>query len=400
MNGKALNLKGKNAEEFVYTLAKKTFFEDWCFPNPIIKEIKGDKEICDLLIVFDDLAIIWQVKDLKLDENGNYNKREVEKNLKQLSGARRFLFDLKKPIELENSRRKKEIFDPTKIKEIYLISALLGEGELISSFAKIYNNQHIHVFNRQFVEDVLTELDTIVDFVNYLKEKEVIFNKDLNITLMGGEHELLAYYLMNERTFSNLFEYDSVIITDDWWEELHTKPEYLAKKNEDKISYGWNGIIEDCHNNITEDNYEIIAKELAKTSRFERRCLGKAYYGACVFANNSKDSNFFMRNYSIPKYNILYTFVFSDMSNRKDLLLNVCITAKYSLKEYFSKSFKVIGIATQMKLSPIGVRELCYLDSEFSFNDDLVKRIEQYKKDLNIFQNQKSEPFHEDEYPK
>ena len=39
-------------------------------------------------------------------------KPEVEKNLKQLAGARRHLFELKKPLELRNPRRGAEIFDP------------------------------------------------------------------------------------------------------------------------------------------------------------------------------------------------------------------------------------------------------------------------------------------------
>ena len=63
-----------------------------------------------------------------------YNKAEVQKNLRQLSGARRQLFDLKTPIELENPFRGKEKFDPSIIKEIYLISVLLGEGEEMLSF--------------------------------------------------------------------------------------------------------------------------------------------------------------------------------------------------------------------------------------------------------------------------
>jgi hypothetical protein len=42
-----------------------------------------------MLVVFDDTALIWQIKDLKVDENGRYKDAEVEKNLRQLSGAKR-----------------------------------------------------------------------------------------------------------------------------------------------------------------------------------------------------------------------------------------------------------------------------------------------------------------------
>jgi hypothetical protein len=81
--------KGARAEGVIHNLATKTFLTDWCYPNP--KKPDG-KELCDLLVVFDDTAIIWQIKDLKTDENGRYKKAEVEKNLRQLSGARRSLF--------------------------------------------------------------------------------------------------------------------------------------------------------------------------------------------------------------------------------------------------------------------------------------------------------------------
>ena len=63
--GHSLQLKGRNAENFVYELAQKSFITDWCYQNP---KLNG-KEICNLLIVYDEITIIWQIKDLKLDEN-------------------------------------------------------------------------------------------------------------------------------------------------------------------------------------------------------------------------------------------------------------------------------------------------------------------------------------------
>jgi len=79
-------LKGKNSEKILHDLAIKTFLADWCYLNP---QLPDKKELCDLLVVFDNIAIIWQIKDLKLNKRGKYNKAEVQKNLRQLSGARR-----------------------------------------------------------------------------------------------------------------------------------------------------------------------------------------------------------------------------------------------------------------------------------------------------------------------
>lgn len=77
--------------------------------------------------MFDDTAITWQIKDLKVDEAGMCKKAEVEKNLWQLGGARRAMFDLRVPIRLENPRRGKELFNPDQIKTVHLISVLMGD---------------------------------------------------------------------------------------------------------------------------------------------------------------------------------------------------------------------------------------------------------------------------------
>ena len=53
------NIKGINAEKLVHNLALKTFLTDWCYLNPCLP---GGKELCDLVVVFDDVAIIWQIQ--------------------------------------------------------------------------------------------------------------------------------------------------------------------------------------------------------------------------------------------------------------------------------------------------------------------------------------------------
>lgn len=56
------HLKGKIGEDAVTTVAEKTYLKYWCFPNP--KDEYGDKkEICDLLILFKQTAIIISVKN-------------------------------------------------------------------------------------------------------------------------------------------------------------------------------------------------------------------------------------------------------------------------------------------------------------------------------------------------
>lgn len=54
--------KGAKAEKIIHELSLKSFFADSCYPNPPRPD---GKDLCDLLVVFDDTAIIWQINDLR-----------------------------------------------------------------------------------------------------------------------------------------------------------------------------------------------------------------------------------------------------------------------------------------------------------------------------------------------
>jgi hypothetical protein len=65
------HLKGKFGEDAVRMVAEKTYLKYWCYPSP--QDKGGDnKEICDLLILFKDTAIIVSVKNYKF--KGNYER--------------------------------------------------------------------------------------------------------------------------------------------------------------------------------------------------------------------------------------------------------------------------------------------------------------------------------------
>lgn len=388
---KEFGLKGKQAEDFIYELAKKSFLVDWCYKNP---KTPDGKEICDLLVVYDNIAIIWQIKDLKLDENGKYKKSEVNKNLRQLFGAKRNLFELKRPIELENSRRGKEIFDPSIISKIHLISALLGEGEEYFPFIEVDKKNVIHVFTREFTKIALNELDTIRDFIDYLKEKEKLVSFVKEIKLFGGEKELLAFYLSNERNFEKFKGTDCLIINEGCWEDLCEKPEYLRKKHEDTVSYVWDSIINRAY--TCGAGYERTARELARQTRFERRILSKAFLDAHILAHKSEYNNTFRR--FLDHEGTTYCFMFLDdpepRERRKSLLAAFCFIARGIYKD----NKKVIGIATEMKIRPICSYDFCLLEIP-EWNEKEQKEMERLQKETGICTNISRKSVHEDEYP-
>lgn len=389
--GYQLRLKGKNAENFVQELAKKSFLEDWCYMNP---KLPNGKELCDLLIIYDDIAVIWQIKDLKLDKNMKYKKSEVQKNLSQILTAKNRLFNLDLDIKLENPRRGEEIFDSKQIKKIYAVSALLGEDEDYFSFIEDVKGQVIHVFTRESTEIILNELDTIQDFIQYLEEKEKLVGFENQIILMGGEKELLAYYILNKRSFDNLKETSMTMLNEGLWSELQKRPEYLAKREEDKISYGWDSIINRAH--TCGEDYERVAKELARPNRFYRRLLSKSFYEAHLLAHNEKEKDTFRR--IMPCGDTTYCFVFLkdgiSREKRKAYLGNACFIARGK----FEENKKVIGIATEMKIRPICSYDFCFLYIP-KWTDEERKKMKEIQKRTNIFTNLSFKKIRQDEYP-
>ncbi len=385
------NLKGKNAEKSVHELSQKSFLIDWCFPNPVLP---NGKELCDLLVIFDETAIIWQIKDLKLGERGRYKKSEVKKNLRQLSGARRQLFDLKTPIELKNSRRSIETFDPTQIKEVFLISVLFGEGEDSFPFVESLKKYTVHVFDKDFTQIILKELDTISDFITYLRKKETFLSDDKSITIMGGEEELLAFYLMNERNFRRLKTATHLFLEEGSWTGFINSPSYSAKKEEDKFSYGWDDIINRAHEGS--EKYELVARELARPTRFERRFLGKCFLDAWIIGTEDDMHDSYRR--IIPAQGTTYCFIFCDLDipreNRISMLKVVCYVARGKFKQ----NQKVLGIATEKKITPTCSYDFCLFVSP-NWTEENEKEVRRLQKQFEILKNPIVAKVEEDEYP-
>jgi hypothetical protein len=385
-------LKGVAPEAVVQDLAVRSFFTDWCYPNPTLAD---GKELCDLLIVFDRVVIIFQIKNLKLGPDGRYSRNEVNKNIRQLSGARRQMFNLKRPISLTNPRRGVEVFDPSTVQEVYLISVLAGEGEAVFPAVEAIKDNTAHVFTSSFVETALTELDTVADFVQYLKAKEALLQKLNTLLIIGGEEELLAHYLTQGRTFDALANVTDAVLEEGCWAALQEKPEYKAKKRADETSYGWDRMIDRVHERGSLQ-YERLARELARPSRFERRVLSRVFFEAHKMAYEDSVHDVVRR--VLPTNGRTYCFIFADdpepRDRRKAMLLALCFVARGKYKE----NATVIGIATEKKLRPECTYDYYLLEMpEWSEEDD--RRVEQIQRETGILTNVMLGETHEDEYP-
>jgi hypothetical protein len=379
-------LKGKNSEVVLEELAQKTFLTDWCYLNP---ELPDGRELCDLLIVFDDIAIIWQVKNVRL-KNGQIKEADFNKNIKQISGAYRQLFELRTEIELFNPRRGKEKFDPSIIKSIYLISAFLGDSPFHLRSMNV-KGKFVHTFTRQFTQIILNELDTISDFTKYLKDVEDFHKESKSIIVGGGEEELLGYYIKHNRNFDEILKHpvNGLYVEGGNWEDLIGRKEYKSKQRENRISYCWDYLIDICH---TGDNpkYELIAREMARHNRFERRILAQAFIGAYEKADDTEEDGSWRR--TTTSNGITYCFLFHGYSGneeqrkfRKKQLGVFCFIAR---GQYIANT-KVIGIATDQQIRPDIAFDYCYIDQPEWTKED-QKIMEMNMKDTGIFTKMKA----------
>jgi hypothetical protein len=387
-------LKGQRAEEYLYDIAVNSFISDWCYLNP---KLPDGKELCDLLVVFGDTILIWQIKDLKLNEDGTYNVSEVEKNYRQLIGARRQLLDLKTTISLYNPRRGKESFVADNIKTVYLLAAFFGDPPDFLNFSTTLKDRQIHVLTKSFTKLVLEELDTIHDFIGYLSEKESLSkSKTSMIIIEGGEQELLGWYIQKGNSLKDCSQSDCFILDGTIWDGLITNPKYLEKKRDDEISYLWDSIINTVHTSGSAE-YEVVARELAKCTRFERRFLSQTLFNALEISNKNSDKPIFRRFLKCETR--AYCFIFTDATlsreNRKKELGLCCFVARGTFKDIK----KVIGIATENGELPYRSYDFCYLEQDVWTDQDEVK-MTQIQESLSILKNPRPMLAHFDEYRK
>jgi hypothetical protein len=161
------------------------------------------------------------------------------------------------------------------------------------------------VFNEAALDAVMRELDTIVDFGDYLERKAALVRSG-NLTMAAGEEELLAIYLTNldeagDRAFVNPAggswrEGDRLVVTPGHYEDLLQHPRYLAKKRADRISYVWDQLITTFTTHIlrgtlehsaglgwadaTSEQHELGVRYMALEPRVRRRMHGEAIVGA------------------------------------------------------------------------------------------------------------------------
>ena len=263
--------KGNIGEAFVNEIAYCSFLDYWCYPSP--KDEYGDKkEICDLIIFFGEILIIMSVKNYEFkDFYSRYFRQTIDKAVKQIYGAERKLFKSDREIFIKHPKREIERFPKEKVQKIHRVIINLGEGVRFYPFNKATkDDKFITLLDKEAYYTIVRELDTLPDFIEYLRKREVIFsdktvtilpgdevdfpkntaiqfieyaeqgfitNEKQSILISGTEHDILASYLMNERSFPEYFqskEYNSMYVqVDGKWTEYNQSNQVKSKRDLD-----------------------------------------------------------------------------------------------------------------------------------------------------------------------
>lgn len=410
----AFNAKGEAAEQLIAALCNDVFFEDFCFKNPYYT--KG-KELCDVLVVVGDVAIIWQIKNIKL-KAGQFNASDIEKAIKQCRGARRQLLKLG-TTTFKNISGKDKTIDTTKIKEVFLIAAIEGGTP---DFDRYYDdgkdgNGNVHIFFEGLTRFATKHLNTVSDFVEYLRHKEKFLVAHKNIILTDGEENLLALYLQNKRTFGNMDEAKDVdmmlVDLEGVADELENNDEDYAEKLEaDRWSKGWDELIEKKRAGLMLDgtpanspDHDKFLQKMMSHNRFERRVLGKQFFDAAAQAAECpyKESVVYKRLTPQDEHNVTYLFLFvGDQNTPREYRQKVLYATALAAKQIMPQNDMLIAIASELHMvkTPNCSFEWVMLDmTADEFEKECGDEAREYREKLNIWKNVKMHESHAWEYP-
>jgi hypothetical protein len=277
------------SEAFVYKLAGSAFLSLRTYPNPL--QPNGN-ELCDVLIACPPDIVIVSVKEVELKDEGDrqtrierWLKRAVSKSISQIYGADRALQAME--VVLASNGTTGVRLGESASRRVHRIAVAIGAGGSIPIQSTDYGKGFVHVFDERDFFQVLNELDTISDVMQYLSAREQFLTGGFTGVVVGTEEDLLGTYLGAGRTFAALSKgcYD-VRMVSGTWDEFISSSEYIAKKEADRGSYMWDTLIDILHDDYRNgrmefggdlDTIDKSTRVMARENRFSRRMLGTAF---------------------------------------------------------------------------------------------------------------------------
>jgi hypothetical protein len=386
--------KGKEAEKLLAIFLSNRVFAHYVYLNP---SLRAGKELCDVLVVFRNRALVLQAKNTKLSKNNLYRSSDVKKNVDQCRGAARALLKGTNTVSLENYAGITDSIDLSRIDTVYCIAVHHGERPEFYGFYDSDKALPVHIIDFESFQKLLIELSVLPELFNYLNDKQALFASDKSFLLSGGEQDLFASWIRQDRSFEKFEKADMVTLMEGIYDSLLEDDQYQTKKREDgKYGSTWEKVILTCLD--LGPNYKVISDDFVDHNSLERRMLGRALREYLVAAIKNKTPTMRFTHYQLTPENMperLYIMLFhgaEDMPGMREPRQKALqIIATIFLKKYVAQfpSLKtVIGIATDSVFTPTSPFEFMYAEvgpewvEKIRANDEL----DEIAKQLNILQ--------------
>lgn len=379
-------------EKYLSELCKDTFLPFWSFPNPIGKRL--DKELCDLLIICDPDIIIFSVKEINIKNSGDnkldnerWERKAIEESVSQIYGAERII-SMKEEVLLKDKKTKIKLPE-NGVRNIYRIAVAFGRGERFSLKFGDFGKGFVHVFDEQSIRIVLSELNTISDFVGFLQSMETFISKGIRHIAFSHE-DYLAMHLLQGLDVSD--DTNILIIDSNYWAEYYKSKEYSEYKNEYKISYIWDGLINTlCQdfnegnliNSVSRQELELAIRLMNKETRLSRKELSKLIIGVIVDESIKKKARIVCSDLPDQPIYVIMVRPHNDREFGQVELKLRCLVAR----SLFQDRKIVIGIATDPYENGKGHSiDLVYLDLT-EWGETQQKEAEQISNELGYFKS-------------
>lgn len=313
-------------ERMLAEFCERSFLKLWSYPNPY----KDDgHELCDLLAVFGDYVFVFFDRENELPEVPDkdpkvlwdrWKRTVIDRQVRTAHGAERYIrsgrpifLDAKgtKPFPLGVNKDKavihkilvahgaKEACERASPQNIYgslAITYTETDGGPTEPFhIEIDKRKPVHILDSHNMPIVLGELNTVSDFSAYLDEK-VRAASGFDYLTYCGEEDLLGHYLLNYDGVTKRHvigpkkdRVNGVMIGEGEWHSFIQTDLYKNTKQEDRISYFWDDLIQrTCQNSLDRTlggNSDILRGhsaiyEMVKEPRFMRRGLAQKMLAA------------------------------------------------------------------------------------------------------------------------
>lgn len=274
-------------ERLLERLCQHSFLRMWAHRSPYRLQKDNErasqgKELCDLIAVFEDDVFLFSDKEVVWKDHADigvawrrWHKRAIAESVKQLAGAERWLRQhpdrvyanrectTPLPVALPNTAAAR--FHRIAVAHgssdacrrhfgggsgSLILNSMAGSQLPFTVGTEGLGDGFVHVFDETTLALILTSLDTLPEFRDYLVAKERLLREGTAI-VATGEDDLLAIYLKsedprhpNKHGFGDTQGFNVLVVTEGEWADFVTSPQKTARDAANAGSYMWDQLID------------------------------------------------------------------------------------------------------------------------------------------------------------